>query len=94
MSRSSDLQVSVLTTPRRILNDNVNRFSWSLFVPGATTIYYMRGERGANVSTSGNNQGIPIIQNNHDGWDETDAHEEVWVVAVSETVALLSVTNK
>lgn len=94
MSISQDLHVDVLTTPQKILARDPNRWSWTIFNPAAHTVYYMRGRRGQNVSTSGNNQGVPIARNVSDGYDDQDAVDEVWIVGGTAVSILLGITTK
>jgi len=94
MVTSQDLYIPVSTIPRKLLERNENRWSWTISNTGAVTVYYLRGDRGANVATTGTNIGIPIAAGATDGYDDLDAQEEVWVIAGSDTVVMLGETTK
>ncbi|TSA39927.1 hypothetical protein D4R30_00375 [archaeon] len=94
MSVSYDRQVDIGTTPTRLLTPNPMRWSWYILNTGSVTFYYKRGSQGSTVATSGSAIGIPVTVGGADGWDEDDAQDEVWAIAASATVAMLSETVK
>ncbi len=94
MSYSYDRVVKVKTTPTQLLTRNERRYSWDITNTGSVTIFYLRGEKGANISTSGPNRGIPINPGGSDGWDDLDAIDEVWAIAPQATEVHLSETIK
>jgi hypothetical protein len=92
MSVSYDRQVDIGTTPTRLLVADARRWSWYILNTGSVALYYKRGAQGSTVATSGSAIGIPVVVNGSDGWDEDDAQDEVWAIAGSATVAMLSET--
>jgi len=79
-------------TPIKLLERDENRYSWDITNVGAGIVYYMRGQRGRQVAIAGEAQGVPVAANATDGYDERDAIDEVWIIAVAAQNVILHVT--
>lgn len=94
MATTNDIYKQIGASSQSLLVKNPNRHSWFITNIGSVSVYYLRGDRGNTVATSGENQGIEIKAGSFDGYDKEDAHEEVWIIGAEATTIILSVTEK
>jgi len=68
--------------PKKILNPNIHRASFTIYNPSASVVYLGYGRTGSTVKTTGDMQGLPIPAN---GGSITDDEflGEVWAICGS-----------